>query len=379
MQFKSRLIHAGPCRDPYTGASGVPVYLASTFDQRAAVRAGFDYTRSGNPTREALEQTMADLESGALALAFASGMAAISSTFLLFSPGDHLIVSEDVYGGTYRVLTRLFSRLGLRVTFADSTDRQAVKSALRPETKGIFVESPSNPLLKITDLPFIAELARERGILSIADNTFCTPFLQRPLELGFDIVVHSATKFLNGHSDVLAGLVVARERETGERLRFVQNAFGAVLGVQDCWLLLRGLKTLAVRMEASQDGARQLARRLAALPEVRRVFYPGLEGHPGADVHNSQAGGPGAVLSFELESSALTKAFLQCVTLPLVSVSLGGVESILSHPAAMSHASMPVEERKKRGISDALVRLSVGLEDPEDIWRDLRRALGARF
>ncbi|MDR2054455.1 MAG: aminotransferase class I/II-fold pyridoxal phosphate-dependent enzyme [Desulfovibrio sp.] len=379
MQFKSRLIHAGPDRDPYTGASGVPVYLASTFDQRAAARGGFDYTRSGNPTREALEQTMADLESGALALAFASGMAAESSTFLLFSPGDHLVVSNGVYGGTYRVLTQLFSRLGLESTFVDSTDRQAVRQALRPETRGIFVESPSNPLLEITDLPFIAELARERGILSIVDNTFCTPFLQRPLELGFDIVVHSATKFLNGHSDVLAGLAIARERKTGERLRFIQNAFGAVLGVQDCWLLLRGLKTLAIRMEAAQAGAQQLARRLAALPEVRRVFYPGLEGHPGADVHNSQASGPGAVLSFELESSALTKTFLQCVNLPLVSVSLGGVESILSHPATMSHASMPAEERKKRGISDALVRLSVGLEDPEDLWRDLRQALGTRF
>ncbi|MDR2800372.1 MAG: aminotransferase class I/II-fold pyridoxal phosphate-dependent enzyme, partial [Desulfovibrio sp.] len=372
MQFKSRLIHASLDRDPYTGASGVPIYLASTFDQRAAACGGFDYTRSGNPTREALEQTAADLENGALALAFASGMAAESSTFLLFSPGDHLIVSSDVYGGTFRVLTQLFSRLGLESTFVDSADRQAVRQALRPETKGIFVESPSNPLLKITDLPFIAELARERGILSIADNTFCTPFLQRPLELGFDIVVHSATKFLNGHSDVLAGLVIARERKTGERLRFIQNAFGAVLGVQDCWLLLRGLKTLAIRMEAAQAGARQLALRLAALPEVRRVFYPGLEGHPGADIHSSQASGPGAVLSFELESSALTKTFLQCVTLPLVSVSLGGVESILSHPATMSHAAMPAEERKKRGISDALVRLSVGLEDPEDIWRDLR-------
>ncbi|MDR3357471.1 MAG: PLP-dependent aspartate aminotransferase family protein [Desulfovibrio sp.] len=379
MQFKSRIIHAGQDRDPYTGASGVPVYLASTFDQRSAARGGFDYTRSGNPTREALEQSMADLENGALALAFASGMAAVSSTLLLFSPGDHLVVSEDVYGGTYRVLTRLFSRLGLESTFVDSADRQAVRQALRPETKGIFVESPSNPLLKITDLPFIAELAREHGILGIVDNTFCTPFLQRPLELGFDIVVHSATKFLNGHSDVLAGVVIARERKTGERLRFIQNAFGAVLGVQDCWLLLRGLKTLAVRMEASQAGARRLAPRLAALPEVRRVFYPGLEGHPGADIHNAQAGGPGAVLSFELESPALTKIFLQSVALPLVSVSLGGVESILSHPATMSHASMPAEEREKRGISDALVRLSVGLEDPEDIWRDLRQALGTRF
>ncbi|MDR2574443.1 MAG: PLP-dependent aspartate aminotransferase family protein [Desulfovibrio sp.] len=379
MQFKSRLIHAGADRDPFTGASGIPVYMASTFDQRHAVRKDFDYTRSGNPTREVLETAVAQLENGATGLAFASGMAAISSTLLLFSPGDHLVAGRDVYGGTFRALTQLFSRLSIETTFVDSTDRQAVEQALRPQTKGIFVESPSNPLLKITNLPFIADLARENGILSIVDNTFCTPFLQRPLTLGFDIVVHSATKFLNGHSDVLAGLVIAREQETGEKLRFIQNTFGAVLGVQDSWLLLRGLKTLAVRMEAAQTGARELALRLNALPEVRRVFYPGLESHLGADIHSTQASGPGAVLSFELKSPSLTRTFLQRAELPLVSASLGGVESILSHPATMSHAAIPAEERKKLGVSDALVRLSVGLEDPEDLWRDLRRALGKQF
>jgi cystathionine beta-lyase len=376
MHFKSRLIHAGTDRDPYTGAAGVPIYLASTFDRRAAESpAAYDYTRSGNPTREALEQALADLEKGATALAFASGMAAVSSALLLFAPGDHLLVGTDVYGGTFRILTTLFRRWGLRVSFVDSASPEAVQAALRPETRGIFVESPSNPLLKITDLAFIADFAGRRGLVSIIDNTFCTPFLQRPLEYGFDLVIHSATKFLNGHSDVLAGVAVAREKELGEQLRRIQNAFGAVLGVQDCWLLLRGLKTLAVRMEAGQDGARFLAPRLAALPCVRRVHYPGLADHPGRDVHERQASGPGAVLSFEPESPELTRRLLRRVRLPLVSVSLGGVESILSHPATMSHAAMPPEERTARGVSDALVRLSVGLEHPGDLWADLQQAL----
>ncbi|MDR2489380.1 MAG: PLP-dependent transferase [Desulfovibrio sp.] len=378
MQFKSRLIHAGTSRDPFTGASSVPVYLASTFDQRAPrVTDAYDYTRSGNPTRESLEQAAAELEKGAVGLAFASGMAAISSVLLLFQPGDHLLVGTDVYGGTFRILTTLFRRWGLHADFVDSTRQEAVNAALRPDTRGIIVESPSNPLLKITDLAFIAQLAAQRGILSIVDNTFCTPFLQRPLELGFDLALHSATKFLNGHSDVLAGLAVAREKSLGEKLRRIQNAFGAVLGVQDSWLLLRGMKTLAVRMEAGQAGAMFLAPKLAALPGVRRVHYPGLPEHPGKAVHDLQASGPGAVLSFELESPEAVGRFLRRVTLPLVSVSLGGVESILSHPATMSHAAMPPEERAARGISDALVRLSVGLEHPEDLWADIRQALAA--
>jgi cystathionine beta-lyase len=376
MHFNSRLIHAGSDRDPFTGASSVPIYLASTFDRRSTrATAAYDYTRSGNPTREALERAIAELENGAAGMAFASGMAAISSVLLLFQPGDHLLVSTDVYGGTFRILTTLFKRWGLQADFVDSTQPEAVKGALRSETRGIIVESPSNPLLKITDLAFIAELAKKHGILSIIDNTFCTPFLQRPLEQGFDLVIHSATKFLNGHSDVLAGLAVAREQVLADKLQYIQNAFGAVLGVQDSWLLLRGLKTLAVRMESGQAGAMSLAPRLAALPQVSRVYYPGLADHPGKAIHERQATGPGAVLSFELKSATLTERFLRRVTLPLVSVSLGGVESILSHPATMSHASMPAAQRSARGISDALVRLSVGLEHPDDLWADLQQAL----
>jgi len=374
--MKTRIIHAGTDRDPFTGASGVPLYLASTFDRRHALSdAGYDYTRSGNPTRDALEQAVAELEGGAAGLAFASGMAAVSSVLLLFAPGDHLIVGEDVYGGSFRVLTTLFSRWGLQSSFVDTTDTDAVKAAIRPESKGIFVETPSNPLLRITDLDAVAALARENTLLAIADNTFATPYLQRPLAHGFDIVVHSATKFLNGHSDVLAGLAVAREQALADRVRFIQNAFGAVLGVQDSWLLLRGLKTLAVRMDACQAGAAEIARRLENLPQVRRVHYPGLEHHPGKAVHDKQAAGPGAVVSFELENADYARRLLKNAALPLVAVSLGGVETILSHPASMSHASMPPEERERRGTGDALIRLSVGLESPDDIWSDLTQAL----
>ncbi|MDR1777616.1 MAG: PLP-dependent aspartate aminotransferase family protein [Desulfovibrio sp.] len=376
MDIKSRIIHAGSDRDPFTGASGVPLYLASTFDRRRALSGdGHDYTRSGNPTRDALERAVADLEGGAAGFAFASGMAAVSSVLLLFAPGDHLIVSEDVYGGSFRVLTRLFSRWGIQTSFVDTTSPDAVAAAVTSETKGIFVETPSNPFLKITNLSFISALAKERKLLSIADNTFATPYLQRPFDFGFDIVVHSATKFLNGHSDVLAGIAVVREESLAERLRFIQNAFGAVLGVQDSWLLLRGLKTLAVRMDASQKTAGEIALRLSRIPQVRRVFYPGLDDHPGKLVHRSQASGFGAVVSFDLESAELAHRLLEKAALPLVSVSLGGVETILSHPATMSHASMPPKERALRGINDTLIRLSVGLESPEDIWEDLMSAL----
>ncbi len=375
MKYASKVIHAGQDRDPFTGASSVPLYLGTTFDQRGATSAGYDYTRSANPTRDALEHALAELEEGEVGLAFASGMAATSSALLLFRPGDHLVVSQDVYGGTFRVLTRLFSQWGLTVTFVDSTNTEAVRKAITPQTRGLFVESPSNPLLRITDLAAMAGLAREHGLVSIIDNTFSTHYLQRPLTLGFDIVVHSATKFLNGHSDVLAGAAVARDADLGARLRFIQNAFGAVLGVQDSWLLLRGLKTLAVRMEAAQASAAWLAEKLGALPQVRKVFYPGLKEHPGKEIHARQASGPGAVLSFELENKNCTDAFLSGARLPLVGVSLGGVESIVSHPATMSHAAMPPQERELRGISDNLVRLSVGLEAPEDIWNDLTQAL----
>jgi cystathionine beta-lyase len=372
----TRVIHSGRDRDPHTGASSVPIYQVSTFDQPDPEHLGaYDYARSDNPTREALEHTVAQLEGGARGLAFASGMAATSSALLLFQAGDHLVVGRDIYGGTYRVLTTIFKRWGLDVTFADSADPEAVRRAIKPSTRGLFVESPANPLLQVTDLRTMAEIARAHGLLAVTDNTFMTPHLQRPLDLGFDLVVHSATKFLGGHSDLIAGVAVARDAELGKRLKAIQNSFGAILGPQDAWLVLRGIKTLAVRLEAQQLTAGVLARWLHARPEVRRVFYPGLDSHPGHAVHARQARGAGAVLSFELADGPTAVAFMKRVKLPLVAVSLGGVESILSYPVTMSHAAMPREERLARGITDGLVRLSVGLESADDLMADLKQAL----
>jgi cysteine-S-conjugate beta-lyase len=376
MKFATELIHGGNPIDPEHGSVSHPIYLSSTFAQRSLDHFGrYDYARSGNPTREALEEAVAGLEAGSTGLAFASGMAAIASTFMIFAPGDHLVVCEDVYGGTFRVLSTLFTGWGLSVSFVDATSTEAIAAAIRPETKALFLETPSNPLIKITDLPAAVALAREHGLLTIVDNTFMTPYLQRPLELGCDIVLHSGTKFLNGHSDVICGFAVTADPELGKRLRFVQNAFGAVLGPQDCWLVLRGLKTLKVRMEESQTGARRIVAWLKEQKSVAKVYYPGLPEHPGYQIHQRQASGPGAVLSFELENYQVTKRLLEGVKLAAFAVSLGGVESILSYPAKMSHAAMPAAEREARGIKDTLVRLSVGLEDPEDLIADMDRIL----
>ncbi|QXE91928.1 aminotransferase class V-fold PLP-dependent enzyme [Geomonas subterranea] len=378
MKFATELIHGVDPIDAEHGSVSHPIYLSSTFAQRSVDSFGrYDYARSGNPTREALEEAVAGLEKGAVGLAFASGIAATASTLLLFRPGDHLVVCEDVYGGTFRLLTTLFKGWGLEATFVDATDNAAIAAAIRPETRALYLETPSNPLIKITDLPAAVTLAREHGILTIVDNTFMTPYLQRPLELGCDIVVHSGTKFLNGHSDVICGFAVARDAELGQRLRFIQNAFGAVLGPQDCWLVLRGLKTLKVRMEEHQASARKIVAWLCEQKEVQRVYYPGLPDHPGYEIHNRQASGPGGVLSFELASYDVTKRLLEGVKLAAFAVSLGGVESILSYPAKMSHAAMPPSEREARGIKDTLVRLSVGLEDPDDLIADMARFLNA--
>lgn len=376
MKFSTRLIHGSHSIDPATGALSIPVCQTSTFAQKSVDHFGrYDYARSGNPTREALEEVIADLEGGTAAFAFGSGMAAISSTLMLFSPGDHLVVCEDVYGGAFRVLTRLFSQWGLQVTFVDATSLAAIEAAIRAETKAIYLESPSNPLLKISDLKGAAAIARKHGLLTLVDSTFMTPYLQRPLELDCDIVLHSGTKFINGHSDVVCGFAVVKDEQLAGRLRFVQNAFGAILGPQDCWLTLRGLKTLKVRMEESQKSAAKIASWLDNRPEVIKVYYPGLPGHPGYHIHASQSTGAGAVLSFEFENYELTKRVLEGVELSAFAVSLGGVESIISYPAKMSHAAMPPSERADRGISDTLVRLSVGLEDVDDLIADLERLI----
>lgn len=376
MEIGTKIIHNGHSIDPYTKGLSIPIYQVSTFAQESVDHFGkYDYARSDNPTREALEETIAILENGSRGFAFASGMAAISSVLLIFSPGDHLVVCEDVYGGTFRVLTSIFGRLGIDSTFVDATNLSAIEAAIRPNTKGIYLESPSNPLLKVTDLAGAAKIAQKHKILTLVDNTFMTPYFQRPLELGCDIVLHSGTKFLNGHSDVICGFAVVKDPELGKRIRFIQNAFGAVLGPQDSWLVLRGLKTLKVRMEESQRGAIAVANWLAGHRRVTEVLYPGLPSHPGHDIHAGQSSGPGAVLSFKLESVELTRKVLENVKLSAFAVSLGGVESIISYPAKMSHAAMPPEERQARGVTDNLVRLSVGLEEPEDLIADLERVM----
>lgn len=378
MKFATQLLHGTCGIDTVTGASSVPIYQASTFHQFDLDQPGsFDYARSGNPTRQVLEETIAELEGGKRGFAFASGMAAISSVFLLFSAGDHLIVSEDVYGGTYRILTSVFSRLGVEATFVDTTDPERVRAAIQPKTKGIYLETPSNPTLKVTDIEAICRIAKEHGLTTIVDNTFLTPYYQRPLLLGADIVIHSATKFIAGHSDVVAGLVVTKDAELGAQLYTIQNGFGAILGVQDCWLVMRGLKTLKARLDVSTASADRLATWLESHPYVERVYYTGLVDHPGHQLQARQASGHGAVLSFDLGCKERVKRFLDAVKLPLVAVSLGAVESILSYPALMSHASMPAQERSKRGITDGLIRLSVGLEDVHDLAADLDQALVA--
>jgi cysteine-S-conjugate beta-lyase len=376
MDFKTKILHTGKDRDPYTGAASIPIYQVSTFVQEDPDKfRQYQYARGANPTRDALEETIALLEGGEGGFAFSSGVAAISSVLLLFEPGDHIIVPEDVYGGTYRVLNTIFKRWRLDQTSVDMTDFKKIEAAITPKTRAIYAETPSNPLLRITDLAAVAELAQKRGLITIMDNTFMTPYLQRPLELGFDIVVHSATKFLGGHSDLVAGLAVTREKSLGKRLKDLQTGFGAILGPQDCWLVLRGIKTLAVRMDAQQKSAEYIASRLAVQKGVKEVFYPTLPAHRGREVHMRQSSGGGAVVSFEIEHGQLAREFLRRIKLPLFAVSLGGVESIISYPATMSHSAMPHDERYARGITDGVVRLSVGLEDPEDICKDIGDAL----
>ncbi|WP_416148440.1 cystathionine beta-lyase [Salipaludibacillus sp. HK11] len=373
--IQTRLLHHKHKTDPSSGAVSVAIQPASTFHQEGLDDFGeFDYARSGNPTRQALEETFAELENGTAAYAFASGMAAISTTFMLLSAGDHLVITDDVYGGTFRFTTEVLTRLGIEHTFVDMTNVDEVKNAIRPNTKMIHMETPSNPTMKITPIRELVSLAKEHNCLTVLDNTFMTPVLQRPLDLGVDVVVHSATKFIGGHSDVVAGLAVVKDPELASRLKFLQNSFGAILGPNDCWLILRGMKTLHTRMEASMKSAEMIAQWLTEQSAVKYVYYPGLKGHPGYEINESQSDGPGAVLSFELADREAVKKVVDAVEIPVFAVSLGAVESILSYPAKMSHAAMPPDERAKRGITDGLLRLSVGLEKPEDLISDFKRA-----
>ncbi|HWQ40546.1 MAG TPA: PLP-dependent aspartate aminotransferase family protein [Desulfosporosinus sp.] len=373
--FNTRLLHAAADRDPFTGAVSIPIYQVSTFHQDPDKPGDYDYSRSGNPTRKALEDLIAQLEGGVRGFAFASGMAATSSVLMLFQPGDHLVVSEDLYGGSFRVLTTVFDRWGLKISFVDSSDSEAVEKAITPSTKALFIETPSNPLLKISDLRELVKIAQRHNLITIADNTFLTPYLCRPLELGVDIVIHSATKFLNGHSDVLAGLVVAKDQEFADKIGFLQNALGGVLGPQDSWLLIRGLKTLGIRLDRQSANAQIMANWFQTQPWVEKVYYPGLESHPGRQVLSEIASGFGAIVSFKVKEPEILDKLVRNLTLPAVAVSLGAVESILTHPVTMSHAAMAPAQRDKLGISNNLLRLSVGLEDTFDLIDDFLKAI----
>lgn len=376
MEKGTRLIHTGSEGDPNTGAVSTPIYQNVLFAREDISTPGqYGYSRLSNPTRTALEQTIATLEGGQYGFAFASGMAAISAAFLLFSAGDHILISRDVYGGTFGLAYRLLPRYGLEIEFVDTTEPEHIQAAIKNNTRAIFIESPSNPLMKITDFRAAVKIAQERDIITMTDNTFMTPYLQRPLQLGVDIVIHSATKYLGGHSDSLAGLAVTDNLHLAQEFKLLQVYLGAILGPQDCWLIMRGIKTLKVRLEQQQRTAGQLADWLKTRPEVTEVYYPGLSGHPGRDIHFGQAEGPGAMLSFRLTDGQTGRRFVNRLRLPVIASSLGAVESIVSLPAIMSHAALPENMRQELGLDPSLVRFSVGLEEFADLQADISQAL----
>lgn len=379
MHFRTRAIHVGQERDPLTGAVVPPIHFASTFVQPGAGQwAEFDYSRSGNPTRKAFETTLASLEGGTGALAFASGMAATTCATMILSAGDHIVAGADIYGGTYRLLHKVVNRLGIQVTLASSTDLAAFEKAITPQTKLAWIESPGNPLMSLTDIRAVADVCRRRGILLGVDNTFASPVLTRPLELGADIVMHSATKYIGGHSDLLGGALVVKDQALYDRLYFVQNATGGVMGPLESFLASRGLKTLELRVREQSRTALRLAEWLAADQRISRVLYPGLSTHPGHDIACRQMDGAfGAMLSLEVRDIGRTKRICEATKLFQLAVSLGAVESLIEQPASMSHASYDPAARAAFGITDGLIRLSVGLEAFEDLRDDLERALNA--
>lgn len=376
MRRKTRLIHGGIAQDNQTGAVSMPIYQVSTYKQPApGEHSGYEYSRTGNPTRHALEELIKELEGGKAGFAFGSGMAAITAVMMLFKSGDHILLTDDVYGGTFRVISKVLNRFNLEYSFVDSTNMDAVKSAIRSNTKALFIETPTNPLLKITNLKEIIHLAKTNQLLTIVDNTFATPYWQNPLELGADIVLHSATKYLGGHSDVVAGLVVVNEESLAGELHFVQNSTGGILGPQDSWLLIRGMKTLGLRMEEHEINTKKIAAFLKVHPSVNKVYYPGLETHPQHVIAKEQMRGFGGMVSFEVKDEKKVNEILSKLKYFTLAESLGAVESLISVPAKMTHASIPEERRKELGISDRLIRLSVGLEDIEDLLEDLQQAL----
>jgi cystathionine beta-lyase/cystathionine gamma-synthase len=377
-RFGTRAVHAGHIADPLAGAVMTPIYQTSTYIQDGLGRhKGYEYARTQNPTREVLERNVAALEGGRHGFAFASGLAALDAALKLLSAGDHVVSGENVYGGTHRQMTHVWTRYGLTFSFVDATDPANVAAAVTPKTKMIYAETPTNPMMQLCDLAAAGETARAAGALFVVDNTFATPCFQRPLELGADIVLHSTTKYLNGHSDMVGGMLVANQDELAGRIGFLQNSAGAVPGPFDCWLALRGTKTLALRMRQHDANGRRIAEWLTKHPKVDRVYYPGLPSHPQHDLACRQMKGFGGMISIELGSVERAKRFAERTRLFVLAESLGGVESLIGHPASMTHASVPPEMRRAMGLTDSLVRLSVGIEDVDDLLGDLDQALAA--
>ena len=374
--IESQLIHGGDTTDPVTGAVNMPIYQTSTFRQKGlGLNPEWEYARTGNPTRAALERLIAELEEGTAGFAFASGLAAITTVLALFEAGDTILISSNVYGGTYRLLDQVFQHFHLKYRIADTSDLNALKGEITSDVKAILIESPANPLMTVTDIAGVSAIAKAADILTIVDNTFMTPYLQKPLSLGADIVVHSATKYLGGHSDLVAGLAVVRDETLAKRLAFLQNAIGAVLGPFDAFLLIRGIKTLAVRMDRHVENAARIAEWLQDHPAVKNVYYPGLPGAQGHDIQLRQAKNGGAMISFELKEDYDYKTFFSSVRMIALAESLGGIESLVCHPATMTHASIPEAIRKQVGITDELIRFSVGIEHIDDLLSDLEQAI----
>lgn len=376
MKIESRLAQIGSVSEPVTGAVSYPIYHSTAFRHpKLGQSTGFDYTRTKNPTRSVLEDAIAELESGDAGFASSSGMASLQTVFALFSQGDHLVVSLDLYGGTYRLLERIMSRFGVTATYVDTNDLDALEASRTPATKALLIETPTNPLMMITDIEQASAWAKRHGLLTIVDNTLLTPFFQRPIELGADIVVHSATKYLGGHNDVLAGLIVTKGKELSEQMAVLHNSIGAVLGPQDAWLLVRGMKTLALRMERHQENATRVARFLQDHPDVEEVYYPALPHHTGYDIQNRQSSGNTGIFSFRLKDARMVEPILRHIKLIAFAESLGGVESLMTYPAVQTHADIPEEIRRKVGVDDRLLRFSVGIEHADDLIADLSHAL----
>jgi cystathionine beta-lyase len=374
--IESALLHGGFDSEPLTGAVNVPIFQTSTYEQEELGKhKGWEYSRTGNPTRSVLEKLIAELEKGTAGFAFASGMAAITAVLSLFKSGDKIIISSNVYGGTFRVLDKVFNNFEITYSIEDTTDLKQLETKITPDVKAIYIESPANPLMTITDLKAVSELAHKHGLLSIVDNTFMTPYLQRPIEHGADIVLHSATKYLGGHSDLVAGLAVVNDEKLAERLAFIQNSTGGVLQPFDSFLLIRGIKTLGVRLDRHVENAEKIAKYLTENEAVKKVYYPGLPTDEGYEINKKQAKNGGAMISFELYENYDIKKFFKSLKLVALAESLGGVESLVCHPASMTHASIPYEIRQKVGITDGLIRLSPGIEHGEDIIADLDQAI----